>query len=472
MTRCDSKRSCSILVVDDDPGLANALRDFLQSEGYPVSTALSAEEALELIGKDRSICLALVDLVMPVTDGLTLMEQLHARDPDLPVIILTGYATIETAVEAIKQGAEDYVTKPIDREAVRNKVARLMELFELRARLARLEAGALKCCPPFESFVYVSASMEKVLEKAQAAAASDSPVLLVGETGTGKEMLARAIHGSSQRAHNAFVPVNCGALPRELVESELFGVRRGAFTGAYADAQGIFAAATGGTVFLDEIGEMPKEAQVKLLRVLQEGELRPVGSPNTRTVDVHILSATNRSLPTLRSDCLREDFYFRISTIVIEVPPLRSRVEDIAVLAQKIVSRIADSSGREIILGRSGFNLLLGYSFPGNVRELENILASVTALSPDDPQTITDKDLQPLLRSEGGRGLAARSGPVLSLEEVERMTIEHALRTCQGNRTRAAAQLGISRDTLHRKLREFKARGESSDSNVVNIFKP
>lgn len=449
-----SARSSGILVVDDDPGLAGTLREFLEQEGYPVEVALSAEEAIAVHERNPHLCIALVDLIMPLHDGLYLMEQLHRRDREMAVVIMTGYGAIETAVEAIKLGAEDYLTKPFDYQAVRKKIARLMEMFELRERVAQLEAN-LDRCACFESFLYVSPLMQKVVDRARAVAATDAPVLLVGETGTGKEMLARAIHAASPRARLPFVPVNCGALPRDLVESELFGVRRGAFTGAYADAPGIFAAASGGTVFLDEIGEMAKEAQVKMLRVLQEGELRPVGSSRPVQVDVRVISATNRTLAALRAEHLREDFYFRIATVVIEVPPLRSRLEDVLVLAQHFASRLTNRYDRQITLSGSALELLLKYRFAGNVRELDSIIEGCAAVSKEDPQTITDKDIKPLLRETTPRALdpAVNEQP-FSMEEVERVAIQRALRLSQGNRTKAASLLGISRDTLYRKLRQ------------------
>ncbi len=446
-----------ILVVDDDAGLAGTLQEFLEQEGYRVEVALSAAEALACYQRNPRLCLAILDLIMTPTDGLTLMEQLRRQNPELAVIIMTGFGTIETAVDAIKRGAEDYITKPFDRQAVRKKVGRLMEVFELRERVAQLEAN-LDRCLCFENFVYVSPLMQRVIERARVAAATDAPVLLLGETGTGKEMLARSIHAASRRARRPFVPVNCGALPRELVESELFGFRRGAFTGAYADAPGIFMSATGGTVFLDEIGEMPKEAQVKLLRVLQEGELRPVGSPTTVRVDVRMLAASNRSLPSLRGEQMREDLYFRIATVVVELPPLRTRLEDVLVLAQHFVNRLSRRYSRDITLHRSALELLLKYSFPGNVRELENLMESAAAVSLDDPQTICDKDLKPLLQ-EPAAPLSPANGldqQPLSMEGLERFAIQQALRLCDGNRTKAASLLGISRDTLYRKLRQAR----------------
>jgi transcriptional regulator with PAS, ATPase and Fis domain len=299
--------------------------------------------------------------------------------------------------------------------------------------------------------------MERVLERARMAAGTDASVLLLGETGTGKEMLARAIHAASKRARMPFVAVNSGALPHELVESELFGFRKGAFTGAYADAPGIFSAATGGTVFLDELGEMPKDVQVKLLRVLQEKELRPVGGTHAVPVDVRIVAATNRSLSELRSTLLREDLYFRIATIVVEVPPLRNRPEDILVLSQHFAARLSRRYGREISLTRPAIELLLAYAFPGNVRELENLVESVAAVSADNPQLVTEKDFKPMLVS-GVPSLASQAnlGDSFSMEQMERLTIQQALRVSAGNRTKAAGLLGISRDTLYRKLRQYQ----------------
>ena len=445
----------TILVVDDDPALADTLKEFLSRERYSVEVALSAAEALAICDANPQIALALVDLIMPVTDGLALTDELRRRNRDLAIIIMTGYGAIETAVDAIKRGAEDYITKPFDYEAVRKKVARIMELIELRERVAQLESK-LERQPCFENIVSVAPGMQRVLERARLAANSDASVLILGETGTGKEMLARAIHDASPRARRPFLAVNSGALPRELVESELFGVRRGAFTGAYADAPGIFAAASGGTVFLDEIGEMPKDVQVKLLRVLQQGELRPVGSAQSVQVDVRVVAATNRTQAELRSSLMRDDLYFRIATVVLQVPPLRSRPEDILVLAQHFASRLSRRCGRDISVSRSALELLVPYPFPGNVRELENVIESAAAVSADNPQVIVDADVRPLLSEH------LASSPVLpamqqavSMEQMERLTIQQALRLCDGNRTKAASLLGISRDTLYRKLRQY-----------------
>jgi DNA-binding NtrC family response regulator len=447
----------TILVVDDDAGLASTLKDFLLGEGYPVEVALSGEEALSLQANTPGISLALVDLIMPLTDGLALMDQLRQRNPELAVVIMTGFGTIETAVEAMKRGAEDYLTKPFDQEAIRKKIGRLMEVFELRDRVAQLESNLDKYAHSFEALVHISPVMQRIVDQARTAADTEASILLIGETGTGKEMFARAIHGASRRFSAPFAPLNCGALPRELVESELFGFRRGAFTGAFNDAVGLFASADGGTVFLDEIGEMPKDIQVKLLRVLQEKELRPVGSPQPIPVDVRIIAATNRPLAALRSEYLRDDFYFRIATVTIEVPPLRSRPEDLLALVRHFTRSLAERYQREITLNRSALELLLHYSFPGNIRELMNMLESLAALSREDPQVVTEKDLRPLLESAKGEQTSiTRVEPTLTLEQWERVVIERALRQCKGNRTHAASLLGISRDTLYRKMREFK----------------
>lgn len=446
-----------ILVLDDDCELAETLQDFLIGEGYSAITANSASAALECYESSPHLGLALLDLVMPDSSGLAVMEELHRKNPDLPVVIMTGFGTIETAVEAIKRGAEDYLTKPFDREAVRKKVGRIMEVQRLRRRVAKLEAD-LKSGDPFENLIFVSGPMQRVVERARTVSATDAAVLLVGETGTGKERIARAIHLASPRSNGEFVAVNCGALPHDLIESELFGVRRGAFTGALRDSPGMFMVANRGTIFLDEIGEMPKDAQVKLLRVLQEKEVRAVGGSYASRVDTRVIAATNRSLQALRSDLLREDLYFRLATVVIEVPPLRVRQEDVLVLSQWFAARLSEKYGRHVTISRAGLESLLGHPFPGNVRELENLLESVCALSTEDPQVISDREIRSALAQTPS---PLRDELPVGLDDMEKMAIDRAIRLCRGNRTRAAALLGISRDTLYRKIREFHIGGDA-----------
>ncbi len=452
---CHERR---MLVVDDDATLTATVKDFLTQQGYLVETASSGEEALQIQEQHPQICVALVDLMMPLMDGLSLLAELQRRDPELAVIIMTGFATIETAVEAIKRGAEDYITKPLDPDALKKKVGRVVEMFQLRTRVAELQAArADDAGASFDSLVYVSPLLQRAVERARAAADTDVPVLVLGETGTGKEMLARAIHAASPRAKGPFVPVNCAALPRELVESELFGYRKGAFTGATSDGQGMFAAAQHGTLFLDEIGEMPKDIQAKLLRVLQDKQVRPVGSARTTEVDLRIIAATNRPVAELRAEQLRDDFYYRIAAVTIELPPLRARPEDILVLTQHLCQGLTERYDRQISLSRGAVSLLLKYAFPGNVRELENLLQSATAVSRDDPQTITEKDLRALLDPAAlGDEMPKGIEQTLAIEPLEKLAIERALRITNGNRSKAAVLLGISRDTLYRKLREYR----------------
>ncbi len=446
-----------VLIVDDDVELAATLRDLLLAEGHTVAVALTPQEALDIQAQSSELAVALIDLVMPQSNGLALMEEMHRRNAELPIIIMTGFGTIESAVDSIKHGAEDYLTKPFDHRTVKQKVGRILELKELRSRIAELERNYQQVRDPFRELIFVSPAMQKVVEKAKAAAQTDTTVLIVGETGTGKGKRARAIHAASRRASYPFISLNCGALPHDLVESELFGVRRGAYTGAYSDSPGMFMAANRGTVFLDEISEMPKEAQVKLLRVLQEKELRPLGSANAMPVDVRVVAATNRPLQQVRTEALRGDLYFRLAAVVLEIPPLRQRCEDILVFAQSYAARLADRYGRHITVSGGAMELLLQYPFPGNVRELENMLEGITALSHDDPQTITEKDLRPLVSQAAGPQVSAE-GAVTALQDVEHLAIERAIRLCGGNRTRAAALLGISRDTLYRKMREGSSK--------------
>lgn len=459
---------CGILVVDDDEVLAQSLTKVLQQRYACVHTALSGHEAAAILARERNICVVLTDLIMPVMDGLSLLEHVRQLNPEISVILMTGFGTIETAVEAIKRGAEDYVTKPFDGGTVLKKVSRLMELYELKERVNRLE-GLQEAESPFAALVAGCSSMRTALERAQAAAQTAAPVLIVGETGTGKEMLARAIHQASPRVRMPFVPVNCAAIPEELVESELFGYRKGAFTGAFADHRGLFQAADGGTLFLDEITEMPRGAQAKLLRVLEHGELRPVGETTARQVDVRVLSASHLPVEELAAGGLREDLFFRISTLVIELPPLRQRREDIFLLIDFFLRRFGQQYGRRITLDRGALERLLLHSFPGNVRELAHVLESAVAMSTDDPQRITERDMQLLVPARGTTPpLPAAVASECSLETLEKFAIRQALRISGGNKSRAAELLGLSRGSLYRKLKEHDLEETESASNPAS----
>lgn len=449
--RC-ADAGCGVLIVDDDAEMARALGDLLVQNGVRAVTAFSAAEALDVLRKDQCVCLALVDLVMPLVDGMTLMERIRENDPEVSIIIMTGYGTVDSAVEAMKRGAEDYITKPFDEQLVLKKVGRVLELYGLREQVRRLEKD-LGRHEAFSSIIFASPTMRRLLEKASAAAACELPVLLVGETGTGKELLARALHQAGRRANGPFIPVNCSALPHDLVESELFGHRRGAFTGASTDYRGLFLAAQNGTIFLDEISEMPREAQAKLLRLLDSGEFRPLGSTQVLRADVRILAATNRPLKDLCGKFLREDLYYRISTLTLEIPPLRSRREDIYALTNHFAQVFGGKFGRAVGVDNPAWKLLLEYSFPGNVRELENIISSVIATSCESPQTISAKDLRPILKGgDASVGVPVPEETALSMESLERLAIQQALRISGGNRTKAAEVLGISRASLYRKI--------------------
>jgi two-component system response regulator HydG len=441
--------------VDDDEVLASTLAKLLRQHYATVHTALSGNEAVAVLERETDIRLVLTDLVMPVMDGLAVLAYARQHQPEVSIILMTGFGTIETAVAAIKRGAEDYLTKPFDTETVLKKVSRLMELYELKERVARLE-GRRQQESPFSQIVAGSAAMRAVVQRAGVAAQSSAPVLIVGETGTGKEMLARAIHNSSSRANRRFVPVNCAALPHDLMESELFGYRKGAFTGALADHAGLFEAAHGGTLFLDEIGELPLAAQAKLLRVLEAGELRRVGETTAARVDVRLLSATNRPVEQLQGGAFREDLFFRISTIVLDVPPLRHRRDDLYLLVKHFLHLLEGRYGRPVSLDRAGLDHLLGYPFPGNVRELAHILESAVAVSTDNPQVILDRDLAPLLRSHSAFPyLPPQVASDCSLEKLEKFAIRQALRLASYNKSHAAELLGLSRGSLYNKIREY-----------------
>jgi DNA-binding NtrC family response regulator len=422
----------------------------------------------------------MVDLMMPKIDGLAAMDELHRRWPRLPVVIMTGFGTIETAVAAMKRGAEDYVTKPFDREAVRKKIGRIVEVSRLRSRVERLESDLERATNPFGTLVHSSEKMAAVIDQARRLAGADVPVLLTGETGTGKELLARAIHDAGPRVSEPFLAVNCGALPHELIEAELFGVCKGAFTGATEDKPGIFRAAKKGTVFLDEIAEMPQQAQVKLLRVLQEKEVRPVGGTKSFGMDARIVAATNRALRLLRGQYLRDDLYYRLATVVVEIPPLRFRKEDIGVLARHFAEQCAVRFNREIAFDSTFLDELRLHDFPGNVRELQGYMEFWASTCDPGPLLLDGESVKRLrhnIAREGEhdehvpgelqRDKFETAAPFYQRWEshaaqVDAGAIVRALRETGGHRANAARMLGISRDTLWRKMRDLGITAEKS----------
>jgi DNA-binding NtrC family response regulator len=443
---------CNVLVVDDDEELVSAVTELLERKKYEVITAFSGKEAIERASALTHICVALLDLVMPMMDGFTLLEKIKGIHPEVDVIIITGHGTVPTAVEAIKRGATDFITKPFDKDVLLKKLEVIQRTHELEGRISELKE-ILSEKYGFDQIISSSRAMRSVFEKAAAAARTGASVFIVGATGTGKELLAKAIHLKSERSDQPFIAMNCGAIPKELIESELFGYKKGAFTGAMKDHDGLFVAANRGTIFLDEIGEMPKELQVRLLRVLEEHKIRPIGHTTEIPVDIRIIAASNRSIEELKNTFLREDLFFRLAVVVVELPPLRERNEDIPLLTEHFIKKFNQKYSKNVKGVSEGvFTSLYQYHFPGNIRELENLIEGIIAVSPTDKETITEKDLKAHLVWQETK---AQEHMLLSLERLERFALEQALREAQGNKSKAAEILGISRDTLYRKLKQF-----------------
>jgi two-component system NtrC family response regulator len=446
----------TVLVVEDDDGLRRVLEYNLQEEGYAVITAADGPLGLHAFD-DARIDLVLTDVRMPGMDGLEALTRIKAMLPDLPVVLLTAHGTIDSAVEAMKLGAFDYLTKPVDRDQLRSTVKKALEVGAL-ARENRYLREVVATRFSFASMIAGSRAMRAVTDTASRVAQSDTTVLLEGESGTGKELLAKAIHFHSGRPKGPFVTINCGAIPEHLLESELFGHRRGAFTGAVADKQGKFEAAEHGTVFLDEVGELPLLLQVKILRVLQEREIDKVGDPRPRKVDVRVIAATNRDLPKMMADgAFRDDLYYRLAVVSIRVPPLRERADDIPFLVDHFLDKHSTrlGGGRPRIENtvHSALNL---YAWPGNIRELENVIERALVLDRDGVVTLDDLP-------DRFRGPERRLGNVrielpdegISLEEVERQLLLAALDKHNWNQTRAAGYLGITRSTLLYRMQKF-----------------
>lgn len=420
---------------------------------------------LDLVGRASFRLLVLFEIA-PDDTTLDLLQAARQQRSDIAVIVLAAQPTIEHATEAIRRGAEDFVAVPFSEELLRKEVERVLEAAEQRERVENLRRQVIDRCG-LDRIVSRSPRMRPVFERARAAALSDTPVLLTGETGTGKELVARAIHAGGRRASRPFVALNCAALPRELVESELFGHRRGAFSGADRDFPGLFAGAHGGTLLLDEVGELPLDTQAKLLRALQDGEIRPVGGLESRRVDVRMIAATNRSLAELRAGRLRQDLFFRLSVLVIELPPLRERAEDIPHLVAHFLAGLrARGMTRVEGVDADALEALTGYSFPGNVRELENLLEALAVTLPPDRLSIRARDLRAWLGRRRMGPPIATSHADLKLKDLEAWAIGEALRLSRGNKSRAAQLLGISRDTLYRKLLDLSPPLSESQAHI------
>jgi two-component system response regulator HydG len=445
-----------ILIVDDELVVRDSLARWFESEDFEVMTAASAPEALDQLARSR-FDLALVDIKMPGVDGIELQQRLLQADPDLPVIIMTGYASVETAVKALKAGAYDYITKPFDPDDLVHLVKNAVSHRAATKEVAKLKENLTRVFPDTQ-LIGQSAAMRRVVEMVETVAASDATVMITGESGTGKEVVARAIHAASPRRFNPMVVIHCGALTESLLESELFGYEKGAFTGAQARKKGKFEVADGGTVFLDEISDISLRTQTDLLRVLQEKEIVRVGDTVTVKVDFRVIAATNKRLERLvEQGTFRPDLYYRLNVFNIDIPPLRERREDIPLLAKHFIEKFASSMNRTAPrLAPRTLELLLGYHWPGNVRELENAIERALLISREDdlPPEAFPFQVNPARPVYGQR-----------LEDIERVHIEKILAETNWNLSRSARLLDIDRTTLYNKIRRYGLK--EPDPNAV-----
>jgi DNA-binding NtrC family response regulator len=447
-----SGHAASILLVDDEPSARATMALLLKKRGHRVSEAGEVGAAIKALA-NTPFEVIVTDLRMPDGDGLDVLRAARAHCPDADVILLTAYAGWESAKEAIQLGAFDYFEKGREPDELLHRIDRAVEDKALRRENENLRAQVRERFG-LPGLIANSAQMAQVLDLVGRVAPTDATVLIRGESGTGKEVIAKALHHASRRAGGSFVAINCGALPETLLESEIFGYVKGAFTGAAANKKGLFEEAHGGTLFLDEIGEMTPSLQVKLLRALQSGEIRPVGSTQAITVDARVVAATNRDLePMIRQGIFREDLFYRLNVIPVVLPPLRERREDIPLLAESFLSHFAERQGRVLRLSAGAMERLFRYAWPGNVRELENVMERTAILAP--AETVEPGDLPPHV----GAGLALGPAPALAAEqtlgEAERAHIIQTLERYSWNHSRAAEALGIGRTTLWRKLKEY-----------------
>jgi DNA-binding NtrC family response regulator len=442
-----------ILVVDDEESMCNFLSIMLKKEGYQITTALSAKEALKKMARD-DFDVVISDLKMKNMNGLELIEEINKKDTVPYVIIMTAFATIESAIEALKKGAFDYITKPFKVDEIKLAVTRALEQGKIRYENISLKKQ-LKKTEGFGEIIGKSSAVMEVLSQVRKIADSESTVLLTGESGTGKELIARAVHQHSYRAERPFVTINCGALPEELLESELFGHVKGSFTGAIKDKDGFFKVANEGTFFLDEVGEMSARIQVKLLRVLQEKEIVPIGGTAPLKVDVRLVAATNADLENEVSvGRFRKDLFYRLNVIPIHIPPLRERKEDIPLLIEHFLKKYSSPDGKPKKINAEAKKILSQYAWPGNVRELENVLERAVTLQSGN--TISEKDLpEKLVKGKGKVMAKAKELENPTLETVEKAYIYWVLQECRWQKQRAAEILGIDPSTLYRKIEKY-----------------
>jgi two-component system response regulator HydG len=484
MNETQETRPARVLVVDDEPSLLKALEALLRKKGYEVTALESPIEATQRLAQ-QDFDVAILDIKMPQLSGLELLNAVKHRRPEVEVIMMTGHATVDTALAAVKAGAYDYLTKPFeDIELVSRVVAKAAERKMLFDRNRELEIQLReRAGQPGEGLVGNSGGIREVTRMIEAVAYSAATVLVTGESGTGKELVARALHARSPRRAHPFVALNCGALTETLLESELFGHVKGAFTGAQRDQKGLFDAADGGTIFLDEIGDIPPPTQVRLLRVLQEGEIKRVGSADSVRVDVRVIAATHRDLPKLvKAGKFREDLFYRLNVINIPLPPLRERVEDVPLLAHHFLRRYAERLSKKVrAVAPEALELLSGYRWPGNVRELENAIERAVVLCRGD--TVLPQDLPPAVT--GRTAPLVREGPTSgdeaawltlsyaaakeqALRRFEKGYVDALMKACDNNISAAARKAGMDRSNFKRVLRKYRTDVEPDTGDESN----
>jgi len=465
--RYDLAVNGTILIVDDDEDTAILLRDSLRKRGFPVDAVNSAQQCLEYLRTDPAD-VVVTDVQMTGMSGIELCQELRQRYPDLLPLVLTGQGGLDTAIAAIRAGAYDFITKPVKVDALAIAVGRALEHLNLKREVKRLRDYQQKELP-IDGIAGSSPAIRETIEMIRRVADSDATVLVTGESGTGKELVARALHNLSARRDQPFVAVNCAAMPAPLLESELFGHLRGAFTDAKRSRAGLFVQAGAGTIFLDEVGEMPIEMQVKLLRVLQERKVRPVGGDEEIPFEARVVTATNRDLETeVEEKRFREDLFYRINVVAIPVPPLRARAGDILLLAQYFLKRIAGRTNKPV-QGISGpaARLLMDYDWPGNVRELENCMERAVALCRLDEITVDDLPSKVQEHQSSKIVITTESpGELITLDEMERRYVRQVLNAVGGNKTHAARILGIDRRSLYRRLEEPRHDAKAAEAGA------
>ncbi len=444
----------SLLIVDDERAVREGCREAAQNAGFNTFVADSAEHAYKVLD-NQNVDIVLLDLKLPGASGLEALRAIKGRRPNAVVIIITGYATVSSAVQAMKMGAFDYISKPFTLDELRVMLERAMDELKMTTE-KRVLRERLRSKHGFGSIIGRSPEMEKLYRIIAKAAQSTHPVLIVGESGTGKELVARCIHYSGPYHDKPFIPVDCGSLVPTLIESELFGYVRGAFTGAVRAKEGLLAIAQGGTIFLDEIGELPVDLQAKLLRAIQEKEIRPVGSTKRVPINVRILAATNRDLEVAVAEgSFRRDLYFRLNVLSLKIPPLRERKQDIPLLAEHFLEKLSRTTGSQRTLSEEALNAMMGYDWPGNVRELENCLERACALS--SGPNIQTADLPSPIQNANHRmpPEGADATKIVPIADLEREAILRAIDQLKGDKLLAARLLGIGKTTLYRKLKEY-----------------